>query len=177
MMPQNSNIIADGIVSSGPTKPQHSPPASGQHTPYPSQLTVAWGNTHIHLRTEKQNNIMPKPLDFQALWFLFCFFIKGRVPLLPLLFQSVVNPARETSKSSQQGLGRPTWAWACGRRDRASGWSSFSAAWVPRPGLFLSFLLAWEREVRFTMQAPQQKQCASMNPWKTTHFSHQQVVL
>lgn len=75
MKPQNSNIIADGIVSSGLTKPQHSPPASGQHTPYPSQLTVAWGNAQIHLRTAKLNNILPKPLDFQALWFLFCFFI------------------------------------------------------------------------------------------------------
>ena len=75
---------------------------STPHTHHSSQLLEAMAKS-IYVQRNK-TKFLPKLLDFQALWFLFNISQKASMPPWPLLFHSVVNPARGTSNSSQLKL-------------------------------------------------------------------------
>lgn len=141
---------------------------STPHAHHSSQLLEAMAKS-IYGQKNK-TTLLPKPLDVQALWFLFSVFIKSHMPLLPWLFQSVVNSARNFQlQPGAAGEGLPVPGPVAGGVGPLSEAALVQPRW-PRPGLCLSFLPAWKREVSFTTQTPQQKQCAFMNLWKNTHF-------
>lgn len=126
---------------------------------------------------------LPKSLNFQALWFLFRPLVKDYRILLPLWFQSAVNPTeRETSSLAVWNPGMiPVPGWM-GREDAASAANTNLPCSLDglSQGLCNSFLhlLAWKKERRVHHGDPLQgKLCDLMNLWKRFHFSRLQMVL
>lgn len=128
--------------------------------------------------------ILPKPLNFQPLWFPFRPFVKDCSLPLPLLLQSVVSPTkRETSGPCQQRLGKKflylgLWAGGTGASARnptlplQPGWSQ------PAPLQPRLPLRACKKESELHYGDPLRgKLCDLMNLWKMFHFSHLQRVL
>lgn len=139
-----------------PQKPQSNPPTQLQHTLHPVLLSVCHPRHWPDQFRDRKNKatLLPKPLNFQALWFPCRPFVKDCRLTLPLLFQSAGRPTkRETSSPSQLKLGkefRCLGLWAGGPGASAvNSMPPLQPGW-PQPGplQFLPRLLGLEKGKR-----------------------------